>query len=94
MQRTGVALAYASCSDCCQKNEFALWSKRSLADKHYIYVWADGNQRRGKLHRFGLVHHRQDQIEVMLVDLWSDVAVEMLFGRSASTVPSAVFKCI
>ena len=26
----------------CWQQEWAAWSKRSLADKHYVYVWADG----------------------------------------------------
>ena len=26
----------------CWQQEWAAWSKRSLADKHYVYLWADG----------------------------------------------------
>jgi len=26
----------------CWRHEWADWSKRSLADKHYVYLWADG----------------------------------------------------
>ena len=26
----------------CWQQEWAVWSKRSLADKHYVYLWADG----------------------------------------------------